>query len=378
MSRFELVHSGEDYFSRLRDLISNAQKEIHFHTYIFDNDNTGIEIAEVLKKAAIRKVAVYILLDGYGSASLSNEVINDLTNHGVQFRYFSPLFSTNNFYLGRRLHHKIVVADAKVALVGGINIANKYRGDSKNIPWLDYAIQVEDEIAQSLQELCKNSFLQKRKFRNVKIPYAFKYDNHESLRILRNDWLKRKNEIGRSYLQAIKSAQKEIIIVGSYFLPGRRLLKALNDASGKRGVKIKLILSGISDVPFVRYATRYMYSSLLNHGIELYEWKASVLHGKVALIDNRWSTIGSFNLNRLSLYGSIELNIEVISEDFSKTVNEELNRVIAQCDQITLEQLQIKETLFSRFKNWFSYKLVRLASILVTYFPKNGYKFGKE
>ena len=124
----ELVHSGEDYFVRLKEIINKAEKEIHLQTYIFENDDTGNLIANCLIEAALRKVNVYILLDAYGSAALPDSFVQDLLDHGIQLRFFSPLFSLNNFYIGRRMHHKVVVADGSTALVGGINIGDKYHG----------------------------------------------------------------------------------------------------------------------------------------------------------------------------------------------------------------------------------------------------------
>ena len=145
IKKIELVHSGEDYFSRLRNIISNAQSELHLQTYIFDNSSTALEIIDLLKEAALRNVKIYVLLDSYGSSSLSQGIINGLISHGINIRFFSPLFSYNTFYLGRRLHHKVIVADGTTALIGGINISDKYRGTSTQEAWLDYAIQVESE-----------------------------------------------------------------------------------------------------------------------------------------------------------------------------------------------------------------------------------------
>ena len=121
----ELVNSGEDYFLRLEKLIDRAENEIHLQTYIFENDETGKRIAACLNKAAQRNVKVYVLLDAYGSSSLPDSFVQNLVQHGILLRFFSPLFSLNNFYIGRRMHHKIVVADEKIALIGGINIADK-------------------------------------------------------------------------------------------------------------------------------------------------------------------------------------------------------------------------------------------------------------
>lgn len=358
----ELVFSGEDYFSRLQRIINEAESEIHLQTYIFENDTSGMKIAECLKAAAMRKVNVYVLLDGYGSYSLPGDLTNNLIHHGVNLRFFSA----NIFLIGRRLHHKLVVVDGKTALIGGINIADKYHGTKTEEPWLDFAVQAEGKIAEPLQELCRNIFFRKKRKTRKKLLAAFYSNDHISVRILQNDWLKRKNEIWNAYLKSIRTAKKEVIIVGSYFLPGRRLTHSLRKIA-RKGVKIKLILSGLSDVPLIRRAGRYLYSSLLKNNIELYEWNKSVLHGKAAVVDSEWITIGSFNLNHLSSYGSIEMNVEIASPEFASYFASYLHTVIAQSEKITAETLKARKGIVSRLLNWFSYLLTRTGMILITY-----------
>lgn len=367
--KVELVHSGEDYFLRLHTIISNAKSEIHFQTYILENDSTGIKVASALKEAASRNVKVYVLLDGYGSSSLSRQFVNDLISHGIYIRFFSPFFSSNNFYIGRRLHHKVVVIDKKITLIGGINIADKYQGTDNNVSWLDYAVQIEnEEIAENLQQLCRNIYFKNKRTSRKTIKSIIHSVQKTSVLIIQNDWLKRKNEIGNSYINAIRNAKKEIIIVGSYFLPGQRLMYAIKKAAHK-GVKIKIILSGISDIPFVRQATCYLYSSLLKHNIELYEWNNSVLHGKAAVVDKKWATIGSFNLNNLSSYGSIEMNVEINSSEFSKTFKSHLNDVIVQCEKIIPETIEKRRKIFTKSINWLCYYMVRMMLLIATYIP---------
>jgi cardiolipin synthase len=366
-----LVHSGEDYFLRARNIILNAQSEIHLQTYIFENDATGIEIVNALKEAANRNVKIYVLLDGYGSYSFPKEVMKELMQLGINIRFFSPFFSKNNFYIGRRLHHKIIVADGNIALIGGINISNNYRGTSAKNPWLDYAVQIEsNEIATKLQQFCQNIYFKHKRMQSLKTQTVSHLDEETIVSILQNDWLKRNNEIALAYVKSIQKAQKEVVIVGCYFLPGRRFTKVLKKAA-KRGVKIKLILSGISDIPLMRNATCHLYSSFLQNNIELYEWNKSVLHGKVALVDNEWTTIGSFNLNHLSSYASIETNVAITSTKFAKTLASDLNTVISQCEKITYETIKRKSNLFTITVNWFAYQLVRTTLIFITYIPYN-------
>jgi cardiolipin synthase len=365
----ELVHSGTDYFSRLEHIIKNAKYEIHMQFYIFKNDSIGNKILDELKKAASRRIKIYILLDGYGSFSFSKEVIIDLKNLGINFRFFSPLFSPNSFYIGRRLHHKVMVADARVVLIGGINIADNYYGTPTKKPWLDYSVQVNDlKIAKALQLLCRDLFYKKRYLFKKKIESVFMRQQETVVNIIQNDWLKRKNEIYDAYINSFDNAQEEIIIVGSYFLPGRRMHNALKKAA-RNNVKIKLILSGISDIPLSKRATYHIYSTLLENTIELYEWNKTVLHGKAAVVDDYWSTIGSFNLNNLSTYGSLEMNVEITSAVFSSAYSKHLKDIISQCKRITPESLKKRNTIYSSFINWLSYWTARLILKVATYLP---------
>ena len=364
-----LVHSGEDYFSRLERIILESKSEIHLQTYIFDYDSTGKKIIEALKIAASKNVKINILIDGFGSLSFPTETKNELSKIGIELRVFSPFFSVNSLYIGRRLHHKIIVSDAKTALIGGINIAEKYHGTEKIAPWLDYAVEINDEnIAESLQKLCKDIYFKNRIIRRKEIKSVFETPQEITIKVLQNDFLKRKNEIFKSYINKISNAEKEIVIISSYFLPGKKLIRTLKKASQK-GVKIKLILSGISDVPMARRASCHLYSKLLRFNIELYEWKKSVLHGKIAVIDSNWTTIGSFNLNNLSSFASIEMNVAIDSEGFAEDYLMHLNEIIGQCERITSEKLKLTYGLISKFANWTSYWVSRTAEIIVTYFP---------
>ena len=369
-----LVYSGEDYFSRLERIILESKFEIHIQTYIFDFDATGQRVIEALKIAASKNVKIHILIDGFGSILFPKDLINELKKEGIDIRIFSPLFSANSLYIGRRLHHKIVIADAKCALIGGINIAEKYHGNDKIAPWLDYAVEINDEnIGKSLQELCREIFFRKRIIRRKEIKSVQENTENIIINVLQNDWLKRKNEIFKTYINKISSAQKEIVIVSSYFFPGKKLIATLNKAS-KNNVTIKLILSGISDVPMARRASCHLYSKLLSNNIEIYEWKKSVLHGKTAVIDSKWTTIGSFNLNNLSSFASIEMNVAIDSERFAKDYLMHLHNIIAQCERITPETLKLTHGLTAKFTNWISYWAARIAERVVTYIPHKRFR----
>jgi len=362
----ELVHSGEDYFERLEKLINAAEKEIHLQTYIFENDETGSRIAACLKAAALLNVKIYVLLDAYGSAGLPDSFVQDLVQQGIFIRFFSPLFSLNNFYVGRRMHHKIVVADEKIALIGGINIGDKYRGTATSKPWLDYAVQLNCPASKKLQKLCSDYFFKKRNFK--KIPPVLHSAGSALVGILQNDWLQRKTEVCDAYTNALIHAEKEIIIVGSYFLPGSRIAKALKKACA-RGTKTTVVLAGISDVPLIRRATEYLYRSLLDDHIRIFEWNGTVVHGKAMVVDDKWSTVGSFNLNSLSCYGSIEMNVEIYSQKFAENLRAEFELVISECSEITEGTLSQRSGIFNKLGNWVSYQIVRTTMFFLTFIP---------
>ena len=362
----QLLHSGEMYFLQLKKLIDYAQKEIHLQTYIFEDDETGNDIADCLKRAAQRKVKVYVLFDAYGSAALPDSFVQDFIHHGISIRFFSPLFSLNNFYLGRSMHHKVLVVDGKMAVIGGINIANKYRGFQEPEPWLDFAVQLDCPAAEDLQKLCRDYFFKKGSSKKIKP--VLHLAGSALVGIIQNDWLKSKTEVCDAYTNAILRAKKEIVIIGSYFLPGKKMSKALKKAS-KRGVKITVILAGISDVPLVRRATQHLYATFLHDHIKIFEWNKSVLHGKAAIVDNQWSTIGSFNLNSLSCYGSIEMNVEIHSSGFAEALRLDFNRVINECREVTKSSFEKRANIVNRLADWLSYQTIRTTLLSLTFLP---------
>lgn len=365
----QIVYSGENYFTILRQLIGSAQERIHFQTYIFDGDETGELIANSLIAASLRGVQIFLLVDAFGSKNLPSELIRRMTDAGIHLRFFAPFSMIKNLRVGRRLHHKVITVDSKTSLVGGINIANKYHGDSKNTPWLDYAILVKGKLCADLNEICERIYF--KKFHRKKKLSHHNGDNHLLARIRQNDHLRGKQQINRSYIKAIRSAQHTIHISGSYFLPGLVFRKELARAS-RRGVEVKLILAGVSDVPVFNSATRWLYDYLLRNKIKLYEWKESVLHGKAAVIDGVWLTIGSYNINHLSAAGSLELNVDVIDGKLAEELTLHFDSIIKTgCNEINPEKLN--RSLLARFGRWLAYQSTRIFLKLLAIFPKSSF-----
>ena len=372
----QLVYSGNDYFDKLIQLIRSARSIIHFQTYIFDNDTTGRLIADELKLSAGRGVNVYMLLDAFGSKELSKKFITDLQRAGVQIRFFAPFFSRNTINLGRRMHHKIVVIDDHMTLIGGINISDKYRGTETEAAWLDYAILIKGDVCEKASKIC-SAILNRRFPITLKQVKTNSAKNSSLVRFRQNDRLRGKRQISRGYIQAIKNAKKSIVFVSSYFLPGRRILRRLRKAA-QRGIHVTIILSANSDVMLFGKATTHLYTSLLKEGIHIYEWQNSVLHGKIAMVDEQWVTIGSFNLNYLSALSSIELNVEVMDTRLVNELKQHIQSIIQNgCKKIDYDIYQQENTWQKRFVNTLAYYSTRAFMKGLALFPKL-FRWAKE
>lgn len=375
-NQVELVAGGKKYFDLLLSLIQNAKKSIHFQTYIYANDETGVLVANALKSAALRGVQVYLLVDGYASKNLTSSFTKQLQTAGINFRFFEPIFKSSHFYFGRRLHHKVIVIDEKYGLVGGLNVANHYNDMPKNPSWLDFAVLVEGEIVQQLCSLCwktwngftaNTTLFECEKDSNVQ---QFSAEKQVNIKMIRNDWVRGKNEISKSYLSMFQSSKSEVTILCSYFFPGIKIRRQMVKAA-KRGVKIKVIVAGLSDVLVAKYAERWLYDWLLRNKIQIYEYQKNILHAKVAVCDDNWMTIGSYNINDISAYASIELNLELQNAAFCKDVRQTMDKIIAtDCVEINAEHSLKTNTIYRRLVCWLAYRCTRILFYMFTFYFK--------
>ncbi|MCE2894799.1 MAG: phospholipase D-like domain-containing protein [Flammeovirgaceae bacterium] len=365
-----LIHGGKEYFSLLKDLIGQAKESIYIQTYIFDEDQTGTDIANELRAAAQRGVKVFLLVDGYASGQLSHSFISGLKEAGIEFRMFDTLLKSKYFYLGRRLHHKVVTIDDTHALVGGMNISNRYNDLPNQPAWLDWAIYTKGEVALWLTYICQQRVKPGSLKRLLgKSPNYSEQFKNSAVSVKINDWVRGKKEITNSYLDMFRQATDTIMIMSAYFLPNDQFRKELKKAA-QRGVKVKLILAGTSDIALAKYAERYLYRWLFSKNIEIYEYQKSILHGKLAVYDSLWSTVGSYNVNTISAYASIELNLAVQDHDFAVNVENTLQAIMLNdCVRITENQIQ-HAGLLKRFFQWCAYVSYQAVFFLFTFYFK--------
>jgi cardiolipin synthase len=360
-NQLELLQSGEAFFEKLSELIKNATTEIHFQLYIFELDKTGKIIQDLLIEAAKRGVKIYVVLDAYGSKNLNEIWQKNFKNAGIEIYFYSPIKFGNYLHMGMRLHHKIICVDGQFALVGGINISDNYSAYTLQTPWLDFALLANGKVVEDLLKICKQTLNKVSKQPKYKIKQKVQKEHQPIIaRVLQNNWIQAKFGITHQYKQKIRKADHEIILFASYFIPSLALKRLLKKAA-KRGVNVKIVLSSISDVGLVKIATEYFYADMLKAGIKLYEWKQSVLHAKVALIDSYWISVGSYNLNHLSDFGSIECNLEVLDESFCTSTNLQLKQLMAEgCESISLEKFENRSNIFSKIYQAICYGLLRL------------------
>ncbi len=343
-----LLQGGAEFFPALIHAVDRSQREVRIETFIFEFDATGCRVAEALERAATRGVAIYLLLDGIGTLAVPAVWQQRFDVAGVQWHRFSPLGWSGllNPVRWRRLHRKLCVVDQSLAFCGGINVVDDLIEPGQaalDAPRYDFAVQVQGPLVadmvrrmvrlwrllQMTRELGQGQFKaasrvwrQEKKLRRAAALESQVNDAdsaalgavgsavHAGVRaaLLLRDNLRNRVSIERAYRQAIGSAKHEIIIANAYFLPGLRLRRALFHAR-RRGVRVQLLLQGRYDNFMQFHASRPVMASLLAAGLEVHEYSASLLHAKVAVIDGEWATVGSSNLDPLSLLLAREANI---------------------------------------------------------------------
>ncbi|MFM9053213.1 MAG: phospholipase D-like domain-containing protein [Bacteroidota bacterium] len=357
-----LVCSGPEFFEVLEREINAAEKEIHFQSYILKWDATGQRIIAALQKASVKGVRISLLLDAYGSHELEEDILRKELGPKVELRFFGPFFSNGKLHIGRRLHHKVAVFDSRVAVVGGINISDAYRGDLNNPPWLDFAVRIEGVAAEGLKRHCERIWHGRiHELRNRKKNAWSKSLSKANARIrpVRNDFLRNRHEVAATYRRALRTAGKHIDLVSGYFLPGRRI-RMLIKMAARRGVRIRIVISEKSDVAVARLAREYLYAWLIRNGIEIYEYLPSNVHGKVLAGDGNFTSIGSYDLNNLSTYSNIELNINILDEAFNQKFTEVFEKTIKNdCTRVTAETLRKRGGLYRKTKCWLAYRVTK-------------------
>ena len=366
-NRLTLLQSGTAYFPALIAAIETARVEIHLESYIFANDSTGRRVAAALGAAARRGVAVRVLVDGFGASNFLRTLGADLSADGVDVLVYRPDLARLRLRRNRlrRMHRKIAVIDGELAFVGGINVLDDSDATGKLPPRFDFAVCIEGPLSAvvharvaHLWQLVRWARL-RRRVRTISMPLAVAGRRGEiEATFLIRDNLRHRRDIENAYLGAIASAQHEIIIANAYFLPGRRFRQALLQAR-ERGVRVVVMLQGRVEYVLFHYATHALCETLLRAGIELFEYKASYMHAKVAVIDREWATVGSSNIDPFSLLVAREGNVVVHDREFAAGLRAILDTAMTN-DATKVRPVDfLGKNTFARATRWLAYGLVR-------------------
>nr|WP_294840863.1 cardiolipin synthase ClsB [uncultured Methylotenera sp.] len=367
-NHIQLLRNGAEYFPALEHAIDHARHEVYLQSYIYEADNVGTRIGEAMMRAVQRGVSVYLLIDGFGSKTLAPAYIELLRAAGIHVMIYRQKISPWTFKKNRlrRLHQKVVVIDDVIAFVGGINIIDDNNVPHQVAPRIDYAVRVQGTllpiIANSVKKLWQHLawlHFHTKPFPRISTHAPARYikGSIKAAFITRDNILHRR-DIEAAYLKAIYRAKREIIIANAYFIPGRRFRRALISAAA-RGVEVKLLLQGRKEY-FLMFATHAFYNIFLKNGIQIYEYRKSFMHSKVAVIDQEWATVGSSNIDPFSLFLAREANIFVKNKHFATTLHQDITAAINNGAYQIKEKEWAKGHSAKRLLSWLAYGLVRL------------------
>ena len=371
-----LLSGGKAYFPALCAAIDAAAREVWLETYIVADDVAGRQVADALVRAVARGVVVRLLVDGWGAKHyLTDRLENVIVQGGVNLLKYRPEVQPWHFRSNRlrRLHRKICHVDGDVAFVGGINLIDDMNTPGQRPPRVDFAVRVRGPIVggivATMQRLwALNELVQ---FRSSDVPLfpdepAIERAGKQTAKFTIRDNLRHRRDIERAYLAGIRTARREILIANAYFFPGIRFRRALIEARG-RGVAVTLLLQAKVEYKLLRFAGRALYGQFLGAGVAIQEYHRSFLHAKVAVIDDRWATVGSSNIDPYSLLMSREANLFVRDAGFADTLRGELAHMIkAGARPVEAEQWRTRSIL-SKAACWIAYGIVRVAMGMLGY-----------
>lgn len=370
-NRLTLLENGTEYFPALLKAIDGARHEVHLESYIFRADSIGLGVAQALMRAARRGVVTRLMLDGFGARDLPVSMQADMRNAGVEVVLFRPVRWSLPMPLRhyrhrlRRLHRKLALVDARVAFVGGINIIDDLDGGKLAQPRRDYAVRIEGPLvadihasAYRLWRLVKWSRLGLRRGEDVWLKPMAETAGEQRAEFIVRDSLRGRLAIEKAYLAAIHGARQEIFIANAYFLPGLRFRHALLDAA-QRGVRVVLIMQGYTDHPLYRAASRALYRHFLESGVEIFEYQLSELHAKVAVVDGKWATVGSSNIDPFSLLLAREANVVVHDRPFADNLLASMEDLMRRGGHRIHRMAWRRIPWYGRLASWMAYGVVR-------------------
>jgi cardiolipin synthase len=363
-NKVTLLADGQATYAAMFAAMEKARDHINLETFIIEDDETGHKFADLLLDKQAEGVQVNLIYDSVGSINTPAAFFQRLSDGGIQvveFNPINPLEAKGPWRLTHRDHRKILIVDGTIAIIGGINISEVYsstpfqrkHNEMAPIHWRDTDIQIEGPAVAEFQKLFLDTWLKQKgpKLSEQNHFPDLKAEGKALVRVVGSTPGEDNRIPFVMYVSAITFAEHSIHMTNSYFIPDKQIIKGLTDAA-ERGVDVKIILPGISDSKLALYAQRGHYSALLQAGVKLYEHNTSLLHAKTAVIDKVWSTVGSTNMDYLSLLNNDEVNAVILSKEFAIEMENMFAMDLADSTQIHREDWE-KRPLLPRVREWF-------------------------
>lgn len=319
-NRVLLLRDGAEAYPRMLEAIRRAERSVFLEMYIFADDPVGQRFARALAGRVRAGVDVRVVYDSAGSRDSAREFFGWMRSQGVKVLEFHPIHrSFHGFRFRRRNHRKLLVVDGRVAFVGGLNIGREYAAPADGgLGWRDTQVELKGPVvaplARTAEVVWRQASRRKEAYRIDVVPAPPQEGGLPALVVsslqFRTRW-----EIGKHYLHAIRRARERVWIANSYFLPSLTFRRELRRAA-RRGVDVRLLVPRQTDFPPVLYATRNLFARYLAWGVRVFEWQGPMMHAKTAVVDGAWSTVGSYNLDHLSLLHNFELTAILAGRDF--------------------------------------------------------------
>jgi cardiolipin synthase len=369
-NRLTLLKNGEQYFPALLDAIDAARTEIFLETYIFADDETGSLVIDALARAGARGLRTHLLIDGFGARDFPARFRQTLESAGAQLLIFRPLAEALLIKRNRlrRMHRKLASIDARVAFVGGLNVIDDYEtpfDDPRTTPpRYDYAVRVEGPLAAEVRATAarlwhKVSWSQLRRRAALDpAPAVPPPAGSQRAKLVIRDSMRHRRDIEKAYLAYLRTARVEVVIACAYFFPGRRFRRALIEAA-RRKVRVRLLLQGKIEYALLHYASRGLYGALLDAGIEIHEYNASLLHAKVAVFDRCVSCVGSSNIDPLSLLRAREANVFIDDAAFGAELRQSLEEAMRVGATQLAPHSWKRQPFWLRVRIWVAYGIAR-------------------
>jgi cardiolipin synthase A/B len=343
-NRVRVFFRGPQTFEAMRAAIDAAQREVLIESYIFKDDATGRSLLETLSRAVARGVTVRVLADAFGSIATRRAFWKEMRAQGIEVRLFNPLFP-HLLLQPFRDHRKILVIDSVTAFTGGMNIGDEY-GSSLSAhggPWRDTHVQVDGPAAWAMAIVFTEAW-HAAGGSPVLLGPLEPQTGGVPIVVLDSRPFRGTGEIASSLAAMVAAARRRIWITNAYFAPRRRAVDLLGEAAA-RGVDVRLLLPGTSDVPLVRHAGHGYYAPLLARGVRVFEYQQAVLHAKTVVADDFLSIAGSSNLDFRSFHFNAECNVVLFGSDTARCFTEAFEKDLEKSVEITPAEWARRSTL---------------------------------